>query len=150
MLDFLVEYGYWGLLFASFLSATVLPFSSEAVLSGLLLCGTSPFLCILCATIGNTLGGLTCYWLGSCGKVDWLERYMGVSMEKVERMKGWVRRYGAVVAFFSFLPVVGDLLVVALGFMRAHWAGVTLFMCLGKFLRYLVCWLLTYYFMGAF
>ena len=127
---------------ASFLSATVLPFSSEAVLSGLLVIGSSPVLCLAFATLGNTLGGVTCYWLGRCGKTEWLEKYMGVSLQKVESIRSWVKKRGALVAFFSFLPFFGDLLIIALGFLRANFLGVTFFMFLGKLLRYIVCFYL--------
>lgn len=75
MLDGLAEYGYWGLLLASFLAATVLPFSSEVVFAALIAAGLDSWQCILFATLGNAAGGATCYYLGRLGKTEWLEKW---------------------------------------------------------------------------
>ncbi|TWP24107.1 DedA family protein [Apibacter muscae] len=138
MLDALMQYGYVGLFIASFLSATILPFSSEAVLLGILALGGNSWICILLATLGNTLGGLTNYFLGKMGKMVWIEKYLKVKKEKLEKMQQWLEKKGASMAFFSFLPIVGDTIPLALGYMRANIYIVTVFMLLGKFLRYLV------------
>ena len=52
MLDGLAEYGYWGLLLASFLAATVLPFSSEVVFAALIAAGMDVWTSVFYATIG--------------------------------------------------------------------------------------------------
>ena len=67
-MEFLIEYGYIGVFIASFLAATILPFSSEVVLTGVLLAGAAYAPCMLSATLGNFLGGMSCYWLGMLGK----------------------------------------------------------------------------------
>ncbi len=138
LVDFLAQYGYLGFFIAAFLSATILPFSSELILTGLLVSGASPTLCLVYGTVGNTLGGLTCYWLGSIGKIEWIVKYLRMEPAKVERMQQRVRKWGAAAAFFSFLPIVGDCINVALGFLRSDIRWVTLFMALGKFARYFV------------
>ena len=74
----LVAYGYLGLFIASFLAATVVPFSSELVFTALVLGGLDPWICVLVATAGNWLGGLTCYWLGSLGKLEWIEKWFRI------------------------------------------------------------------------
>ena len=63
-MEFLIEYGYIGVFIASFLAATILPFSSEVVLTGVLLAGSAYWPCMVAATLGNFLGGMSCYWLG--------------------------------------------------------------------------------------
>jgi membrane protein YqaA with SNARE-associated domain len=131
-------YGYWGLFLASFLAATVLPLSSEVVLSILLGLGFDPFLCIASASIGNTLGGLTCYWIGLLGKVSWMEKYLKIKYEKVEKMQLWMKNKGSVLALLTFLPVVGDVIAVTLGFMRSNVWAVVFFMFIGKTIRYIV------------
>ena len=139
MLDFLIHYGYMGLFIACFLAATVIPLSSEAVIIALVAAGLGPETCIIVATAGSGLGGMTNYYLGWLGKVEWMEKYLRVKKERVEKTQVWInRRGGAYVAFFSFLPILGDLLPLALGFMKASvWkVGVSLFT--GKFLRYVV------------
>ncbi|MFA7105530.1 MAG: YqaA family protein [Dysgonamonadaceae bacterium] len=132
----LIEYGYWGLLIASFLAATVLPLGSEVVFSALIVAGLDVWTCIIFATIGNALGGLTCYFIGSLGKTEWVEKYLKIKREKIEKMQNWLKGKGAFMGFFAFVPGVGDLIIVALGFMHSNIWITTLSMTLGKFSRY--------------
>ncbi|MDD2244175.1 MAG: YqaA family protein [Dysgonamonadaceae bacterium] len=136
MTEGLIEYGYWGLLLASFLAATILPLGSEVVFSALIVAGLDVWTCILFATIGNALGGLTCYLIGSLGKIEWVEKYLKIKREKIEKMQIWLQGKGAFMGFFAFVPGVGDLIIVALGFMRSNIWITTLSMTLGKFIRY--------------
>lgn len=138
MLDFLAEWGYIGLFIASFLAATVLPFSSEVVFAALVAAGLDIWTCVIAATVGNTLGGMTSYWVGSLGKIEWVEKYLRIKRENIEKMQRRLQGPGAVSAFFAFVPGIGDVIVVALGFMRANFWIATIFMLLGKFLRYVL------------
>lgn len=138
MLDGLTDFGYWGLLLASFLAATILPLSSEVVFAALIAAGSDIWSCIAYATVGNSVGGATCYYLGMLGQTEWLEKWFRIKPEKVDRMMRWLHGKGAVMGFFGFLPAIGDLMLVALGFMRANAPVVMLSMAIGKFLRYLV------------
>lgn len=132
------EWGYFGLFLASFLAATVLPFSSEVVFSALVLAGMNLWGCTIAATIGNFLGGLSCYYLGYLGNIEWIEKYLKIKKEKVERLQSWLNGKGSAMAFFVFLPGVGDIIAVALGFLRANVYAVALFMFAGKLIRYIV------------
>lgn len=138
MLDGLAEYGLWGLLVASFLAATVLPFSSEVVLAALIAAGVDVTQCIIFATIGNAAGGATCYYLGRLGKMDWLERWFKIKPDKIHKMQNWLQSKGAFMGFFSFVPAVGDVILVALGFMRANTTITLTTMTIGKLLRYIL------------
>lgn len=138
MLDFLINYGYIGVFIAAFLAATILPFSSEVVLAGVMATGAGYWPLITAATIGNVLGGMTCYWLGTLGKREWITKYLGMPPEKVDRWTHYLQGKGAWMAFFVFLPGVGDFFAVALGLLRANAWAVLGFMTAGKFLRYLV------------
>lgn len=139
MTDF-VELGYWGLFIASFLAATVVPFSSEVVFSALVYSGLDAWTCVYVATIGNFLGGMTCYYLGRLGKLDWIEKYLKIKEEKLLKFSEKLHKYGDWFAFFSFLPGIGDVIAVASGFFRCRWWIVAISMFLGKFVRYIV-WL---------
>lgn len=134
----LVSLGYAGLFLASFLAATVVPFSSEVVFSALAFGGFDLWMCVFVATAGNWLGGMTCYWLGHLGKMEWIERFTGVKKEKIDRMSARVQRHGNWLAFFSFLPGVGDVIAVAAGFFRCNGWIVAVSVLLGKFFRYVV------------
>ena len=138
MLDGFTEYGYWGLFLASFLAATILPLSSEVVFMALIALGMDVWTCIAYATVGNAAGGATCYYLGRLGKIEWLEKWFKIKPERIDRTIHRLQGKGAVMGFFGFLPAVGDVLLVALGYMRAKTAVVMVSMTLGKFARYLV------------
>jgi multidrug transporter EmrE-like cation transporter len=100
----LIEWGYIGVFIASFLAATVLPFSSEVVLTGVLFAGADYWQCMLAATLGNFLGGMSCYYLGMLGKVEWIEKYLKLDIKKLEKVQNWIKGKGSVMAFFVFLP----------------------------------------------
>lgn len=138
MLDGLVEYGLWGLLIASFLAATVLPFSSEVVLAALIAAGVDATQCIIFATIGNAAGGATCYYLGHLGKVEWIQKWFRIKPESLYKMQAWLQNKGAMMGFLSFVPAVGDVILVALGLMRANPTITLASMTIGKLLRYLI------------
>ena len=131
-MEFLIEYGYIGVFIAAFLAATVLPFSSEVVLTGVLLAGANYWPCMIAATMGNFLGGMSCYWLGMLGKVEWIDA------AKVYKVQDWIKNKGSWMGFFVFLPGIGDFIAVALGFLRANVWIVALSMFAGKAIRYWV------------
>ena len=138
MLDGFVEFGYVGLFIASFLAATILPFGSEVVFAGVIAWGLDPWICVGLASVGNWMGGMTNYFLGRLGKIEWIEKYLKVDRTKIEKMQNWLEKKGAVMAFFSFLPAIGDLIALAIGFMRANLYIVNVSMFLGKFIRYVL------------
>ena len=129
--DLLTHYGATGMFAAAFLAGSFFPFSSEAVLLALLAAGAPPEALLLSATAGNTLGSLFNYGVGSLGREEWITRYTKVSPEKLERGKRWVRRYGAWAGLLAWLPLLGSVITVAMGFLRvphglwhgAHRAG---------------------------
>lgn len=136
LVQLLTDWGYVGLFISALLAGSIVPFSSELVMGALVAMGLEPWLCVLAATLGNTLGGLTCYWLGRLGRIDWIEKYLGVKREKVERVQRFLQGRGALMAFFAFLPFVGEAIAVALGFMRSNLWLTTVSMFAGKLARY--------------
>lgn len=121
------EGGLVGVFVASFLAATVVPFSSEAVLFGYLrLHPEQAALAVTLATVGNTAGGMTTYLLGR-----FLPRKEMPHLELV-------RRYGAPALLLAWLPLIGDAFCVAAGWLRVHWLAALGFMAAGRLGRYLV------------
>lgn len=147
------------------LSATLLPGSSEAaLLSTLTLNQYSIPLIILAATLGNTLGGLTNYWIGllfpnkllstnyrSNNRVsetlDSSHQLKTANNRTLKQKKGhkspysdkainWLERYGYIVLLLSWLPIIGDPLCLAAGWMRMKFIPCLIFIALGKALRY--------------
>ena len=141
-MEFWYEYGLWGLFAASFLAATLVPFSSDALLLLMVANGFDPVWSILVATLGNWLGGMSSYFLGYLGKWEWIEKYLRIKREKIERWHDQLEKRGAIFAFFSWLPLIGDVFAVGLGILRTDWRTVAFAMLAGKMMRYAVwAWL---------
>lgn len=138
-----IEWGYIGLFVASFLAATILPIASEALFIGMLF-HFNPWVCLIVASVGNTLGGYLNFWIGYLGDPKWLQK-LRVSKEQIASWETRVQRYGVWLALFSWLPFVGDVMAIALGFFRVDWKWSFLFIFIGKFLRYLVILVLYLY-----
>ena len=128
-LNVTAEHGLAGLLLASFLAATVLPGGSEAVLWGFLkIRPEQASTAIWLATLGNTAGGMTSW---ACGR--FLPRWQG--LDRLPRMHH-LQRWGSPALLFAWLPLAGDALCIAAGWLRLHWLPCCLFMALGKGARY--------------
>lgn len=128
------ELGLGGLFLSSFLAATLLPGGSEAVLFGVL--KLKPDLlwpALALATAGNTLGGMSSYLLGRI-----------LPQRKQTRGFDWVSRHGSPALLLAWLPLIGDALCVAAGWLRLNALQVLLFMTAGKLARYLaIAWMST-------
>jgi len=118
----------WTLFASSFLAATLLPGGSEAVLYGVLrLHPDHAWMAVAVATVGNTLGGLSSYLIGRV-------------LPQGKPLKGLalVQRYGSPVLLLSWVPLIGDALCVAAGWLRLPAARAALYIALGKLARYVV------------
>jgi membrane protein YqaA with SNARE-associated domain len=123
---------YGSLFGSSFLSATLLPGSSEALLIALLIADKASVSGLLLgASLGNTLGGLTNIILGRLLPLKRQGRWHDTAMT-------WLHRLGPAALLFSWLPVIGDLLCVMAGWLRFSWLPALLFLAIGKTLRYIV------------
>lgn len=117
----------------SFLAATLLPGGSEAALFGIL--KVHPHLywpALGIASLGNTLGGMSSYAIGRFLPNEKVFKKYSDSGRGLE----WVRCYGSPVLLLSWVPLIGDVLCVAAGWLRVNWFWVLLFMVVGKFVRY--------------
>jgi membrane protein YqaA with SNARE-associated domain len=130
--------GLPGLFLAAFVAATVLPFSSEAVLAAMALGPWSSVALWLAASLGNWLGGMSSYGLGRLGELPRLVRWTGADPERVLAWQERIRPHGAWMALLCWLPVIGDPIAIALGLLRANVWTTALLMLLGKAVRYAV------------
>ena len=130
--------GLLGLFIGTFLAATVLPLSSDALYIAVLMATGSPVECLLVGTLGNWLGGVTTYFLGRLAKWEWLEKWFKVKRETLERQKEKVDRYGVWLALISWVPVIGDAFVLALGFYKTPAFWTMILMLAGKAGRFFV------------
>lgn len=137
-MEFLLSYGYMGMLVAAFLAASILPFSSEAVMVGLQAAGLDPIFLIVYGTIGNVLGSMFNYTIGRLGKMEWIEKYLHVKKEDLDKAHRFMAGRGALMGLLSVIPVVGDVITVALGLMRANVVIVVISVTISKLLRYVL------------
>lgn len=132
------EISFVGLFLSSFLAATFLPFSSEAVFSVMVFHKYEIGYLVIIAGVGNTLGGMFNYYIGYFGKLEWSEKYLKISHYQVIKWQKYFQKYGVLLAFFCWLPIVGDPLSLSLGYFKTSWKKVLFFMALGKFVRYAI------------
>ena len=136
-MDVLGAWGYFGIFIGTFFAATVFPFSSDALVVASLGFGGDLFFTLFWATLGNWLGGMSSYWVGYLGKWEWIEKWFKVSTETLEKQKAKVQKYGSWLALLSWLPLVGDVFAIALGFYKTNVYSTALFMLIGKALRFI-------------
>ena len=132
------ELGYIGLFIAAFLAATVLPLSSEIVLSALLLSGLSPTTLVSIATTGNVLGSLTNYALGYWASVVVIKKWLRMPEDDFVRAEQRFMKYGMFSLCFAWVPIIGDPLTVMAGILRIRLRWFLVLVTAGKLLRYVI------------
>lgn len=138
LLDLLAlpRFGLATLFIASFISATLLPVASEPALYGLLRLNPELFWsAIFVATAGNTLGGMVDWWMG------WEAHHIAdkfVHSKWHAKALDWLERMGPKACLFAWLPVIGDPLCAVAGWLRMPFWRCTVYMAIGKFIRYVI------------
>lgn len=120
----------WALFISAFLASTLLPGGSEIALGVIAQNNNnSNLLLIAIATLGNTLGGITSWWIGY-----YLPKLKSNQQQAIDR----IRRFGSPILLLSWLPLIGDPLCVAAGWLRLSFWKSVFFIASGKMLRYVV------------
>jgi membrane protein YqaA with SNARE-associated domain len=138
IISFLSGYGYIGMLLAAFLAGSFFPFSSEAVMVALMATGLDPWQLMVYGTVGNVLGSVFNYSVGRMGRLEWIEKYLHVKKEDLDKAERFMAGRGAWMGFFAFLPVLGSAITILLGLMRANVVITFISITLGKVFRYLI------------
>lgn len=140
----LATWGLPGLFLIAMLAGSVLPVPSEALLAAIIYAGQSPTRAVTVATVGNVLGALTLYVLGRWvargggGPVGrWVAKRGAQDGPRMERAQQRLRTWGAPALIMSWVPVLGDVFVLAGGFVGVRPLPFVVFVTLGKGLRYL-------------
>lgn len=130
---------YLSLFLAAFLAATIFPLQSEAVLLGLLLSGAYNWpILVVVATAGNTAGSAVNWLIGR--NIAFLERFhwFPVSRASLKKAEVWYQRYGKWSLLLSWVPIIGDPLTLAAGFLRERFSVFLVLVAISKFARYCV------------
>jgi membrane protein YqaA with SNARE-associated domain len=136
-MEYFAEFGYIGLFVAAFLAATILPLSSELVLSALLFSGASPSTLIVIATTGNVLGSLINYALGYWASGSVIKKWLRLSESDFLNAEQRFKKYGLWSLLFAWVPMIGDPLTVIAGLLRVRLLWFLILVTTGKLLRYI-------------
>lgn len=135
-MDYFSEIGYAGLFLAAFLAATILPLSSEIVLTGLLLRGESPLALLTVATMGNVLGSLVNYALGYWASKEVIRKWLQMSEKEFVQAEKPFAKYGLLALLLAWVPIIGDPITVVAGILRVRLLWFVLLVAAGKGIRY--------------
>ena len=135
--NFFQEYGYWGMGILAFLSGSIVPIASEVLLAIFINLGLNAVALVVVATIGNTLGGVTCYMLGYLTSKERVQKILRIPERRMKRADLLIQKYGYWTAAISFVPAIGEVLLVSLGVMRVSKYKVFAVMFVGKLIRYI-------------
>ncbi|MDA7704280.1 DedA family protein [Candidatus Pelagibacter sp.] len=134
---------YLSLFAISFLAATILPFSSELTLAGLI--ATSNYdnlLLLIAASFGNVLGSIVNWVLGFYSKNLTTKKWFPFKDKQIEKSSQWFSKVGKWSLLFAWVPVIGDPLTLAAGLLRVKFIEFLILVSIGKVSRYF----LIYYF----
>ena len=130
---------YLSLFSISFLAATVLPFSSELTLAGLI--STSNYdnlLLLVVASFGNVLGSVFNWSLGFYSRNLSTKKWFPFKKTQIERSSKWFSKFGKWSLLFAWLPIVGDPLTFVAGLLRVRFLDFIILVAIGKVSRYLI------------
>jgi len=135
---------YLSLFVISFLAATILPFSSELTLAGLI--ATSSYdnlLLLIVASLGNILGSVVNWILGFYSRNLSKKKWFPFKDQQIEQSTSWFNRFGKWSLLLAWVPIIGDPLTLAAGLLRVKFIEFLTFVAIGKVGRYF----LIYYFL---
>ena len=136
---------YLSLFSISFLSATILPFSSELTLAGLI--ATSNYdnlLLLVVASFGNVLGSVVNWALGFYSRNLTTKKWFPFKETQIESSSQWFKKFGKWSLLFAWVPIIGDPLTLVAGLLRVRFFDFIILVAIGKVSRYLV----VFYLMG--
>jgi len=132
----LLTWGYFGLALCAFIAGTPLPMNSEAALSLALVEGWPVFWCVFWCIVGNWLGASVNYLLGRLCKYETMLKWTKANPEKLEKVRVYLTGRGTWLAMGSGLPIIGNLVIISYGILRAPFKKVGVYMLIGQVVRF--------------
>jgi len=136
------EYGIIGLFFNSLLSATAIPLPTEILTSALLIGGESIFLVSVVLIVGSTIGGILNYFIGFGGNKLFNKLKKTESINQGKHKKNGNKlldKFGWGAIFFaSWIPVIGDFILISAGVKKMKFSKFAIFMVSGKIFKTMV------------
>ena len=134
---------YCTLFFTSFLASTIVPLGSEGMIIYLITKDYNVGAVVIIATLGNFIGSCTTYLLGWFGREKYIEKYLKINQNKLEKSERLFKKYGSPILLLSWFPILGDGLVAIGGVLKLNFFIFSIYVFTGKILRYIVVAYLT-------
>jgi len=135
---------YIALFVLSFLASTLIPLGSEWFVYYLVGVEYNIIFIIMIASVGNYLGAAVNYYIGIKGSNTILHRAIKFSDKETKKAEEKFRKFGPAILFFSWLPIIGDPLTFVAGLLRYNFKKFTIYVFLGKMIRYIMIALISY------
>ena len=130
---------YLSLFFISFLAATILPFSSELTLAGLITKSNyDNVLLLIVASFGNVLGSVVNWVLGFYSRNLTIKKWFPFKETQIERSSKWFNKFGKWSLLFAWVPILGDPITLVAGLLRVRFLDFIILVAIGKVSRYLL------------
>ena len=130
---------YLSLFIISFLAATILPFSSELTLAGIMAASSyDNLLLLIVASFGNILGSVVNWFLGFYSRNLSTKRWFPFKDEQIEKSSKWFNKFGRWSLLFAWVPIIGDPLTLAAGLLRIRFIEFLVLVAIGKVTRYII------------
>ena len=133
----IILFSYFQLSFISFLAATILPFSSEVVLTTMYLSNSfEPYFLLIFASIGNIMGSITNWYLGKKITLFQNRKWFPVSPDQLERSRKYFQKYGLWSLLLAWVPIIGDPLTLLAGVLKVRFDIFFVLVSISKISRY--------------
>ena len=133
----LILFSYFQLFLISFLAATILPFSSEVVLTTMYLSNSfETYFLLIFASIGNIMGSITNWYLGKKISLFQNRKWFPVSPDQLERSRKYFQKYGLWSLLLAWVPIIGDPLTLLAGVLKVRFSIFFLLVSISKISRY--------------
>ena len=133
----IILFSYFQLSLISFLAATILPFSSEVVLTTMYLSNSfETYFLLIFASIGNIMGSITNWYLGKKITLFQNRKWFPVSAEQLERSRQYFQKYGLWSLLLAWVPIIGDPLTLLAGVLKVRFGIFFVLVSISKISRY--------------
>ncbi len=143
ILEILISsYGYVGLFIFGAIATTIIPLSPEIAALAVWKIGAPVIPTTIILTLGNYAGNALNYWVGYSGGFWVLKNFFSTKKKRLDMAHNMFSKYGPPILLFSWLPIIGDPLTFVPGVLRYSFKKFTIYVVIGKIIRYIVLYYL--------
>lgn len=121
-----------------FLASSIIPLSSEPYFAKLVADNQIWIMPVIIASIGNTLGSITTFWMGKKAEELTIHKLSASNQKRVDKAQNILHKHGPIALILSWIPFLGDVLVAIGGALHFPFWQSALWITVGKTLRYVM------------